>query len=720
MADNNTENKTDFEVDFNSDAIDNSNVSDIALDEYINLFLEFFETAYKKEIEYLAGNYPHEKSLNIDFKRLEAFDLNLAESLIDNPYLMIDAATNAISKVDVGVLESEGGKFAPRIRFFNLPKEYLVDIRDVGSDNLAKFISVEGTIRQITEILEKMTVAHFICRRCGKAQNIMQKGQLLVRPTICECKHHDFDIDLENSKFIDYQKIQIQEPLDKLKGSEQASHIDIFLSEDLVNRCSPGDKIIICGVVKLRPPKGDTNIYSKYLVANHLEKTESEFEELKITPEEETEIRELSKKENIYELLSSSIAPHIHGNQVIKEAITMQLFGGVKKEFAKQSLKGNINILLVGDPSTGKSQIIKYVDNIAPKSIYVAGKTSSGAGLTVSAVKDEFGEGGWTLKAGAIVLASGGIAIIDEFDKLTSEDSSALHEAMAQSTVSVSKAGLYSKFKADTSVLAAANPKFSRFDKYKNPLEQIDLPFSLISRFDLCFIIKDVLDRGVDLEMGRHILETHELAEKFVRASELDKGEVDRIQKQILPPIDPDIFKKYVAYARQHVKPVLQKEASDKILNFYIELRDLGRSSGSYSATPRQLEGLIRLAEASARVKLRGSIEEEDSERAIRIYKTSLEQTAMDLQTGKIDIDILTTGQSQSERSLLKKVLSAIKDLGGVENSPIAISDLVNYAEAEKIPKDKLQEIISKLKKMGEIYEPKNGLLKPTDADLFK
>ena len=175
---------------------------------------------------------------------------------------------------------------------------------------------------------------------------------------------------------------------------------------------------------------------------------------------------------------------------MLLQAIVLQLFGGVNKNLANQSFRGNIHILLVGDPSTGKSAILEYCAQLAPKSIYVAGKTTSGAGLTVSAVKDEFGEGGWTLKAGAVVLASGGVAMIDEFDKMSTEDRSALHEAMAQGTVSVSKAGLYSKFKANTSILAAANPKYSRFDSFKSPLEQIDLPFSLISRFDLYFLIK--------------------------------------------------------------------------------------------------------------------------------------------------------------------------------------------------------------------------------------
>ena len=453
------------------------------------------------------------------------------------------------------------------------------------------------------------------------------------------------------------------------------------------------------------------------MIANHIEKVDQEFDELKISPEEVQEIKQLANKDDIYELLSGSIAPGIYGHDIVKEAIMLQMFGGVKKKAGKQDLRGNIHVLLVGDPSTGKSQLLRYASEIAPKSIYVAGKSASGAGLTVSAVKDDFGEGGWTLKAGAVVLASGGIAMIDEFDKMDSEDRSSLHEAMAQSTVSVSKAGLYAKFRADTSILAAANPKFNRFDKFKNPIEQIDLPFSLLSRFDLYFIIRDSLNRKLDLEMGNKIMEVHEAAEKLAQADSsksISKEELESIQEKVLPKIDAVLFKKYVAFARQNVKPILTKETSEKILNYYIELRDIGRAQESYSATPRQLEGLIRLAEASARIKLKPKIDVDDAIRAIRIFKASLEQTATDLDTGKIDIDILNTGQSNSERSFLKRVLKLIEEMS-VDGNPVDLNELIKITEQDNVKKDKLIDAIIKLKKSGDIYEPKNNFYKATN-----
>ncbi|MFA5745877.1 MAG: minichromosome maintenance protein MCM [archaeon] len=703
-------------TDFDFDELDEGfkDQTNLALDEYISIFEEFLDAVYKKEIEILASNYPDKKSLDIDYKRLEAFDLNIAERLIENPNLIIEAATAALRKIDVGILEQTDQRFEPHMRFFNLPEEYRVDIREIGSKHLTSLISAEGMIRQTTERLQKMMEAHFICRKCQNSYNIKQTTQILAKPIMCDCKSREFDLDLEQSKFIDYQKIDMQEPIENLKGSEQANHVEVFISDDLVNSCSAGDKIIVTGVVKLKPQK-DTNMFNKYMIANHVERVDQEFEELDITPDEIEEIRQLAKKEDIFELLAQSIAPKIYGHEVVKEAITLQMFGGVKKKVQKQEFRGNIHILLVGDPSTGKSELLRNAATIAPKSIFVSGKSASGAGLTVSAVKDDFGEGGWTLKAGAVVLASGGIAMIDEFDKMEPEDRSTLHEAMAQATVSVSKAGLYAKFRADTSILAAANPKFNRFDKFKNPIEQIDLPFSLLSRFDLYFIMRDTLNRTLDIELSKHIIAVQEAAQKLSSPDgELSKEEMEQIQDSVLPKIEPNIFKKFVAYARQQIKPKLSKEASERILNYYIDLRDLGRKSESFGATPRQLEGLIRLSEASAKVRLKHTIELEDAQRAIRIFRVSLEQTAIDLETGKIDIDIITTGTSTSERQFIKRILNIIKDLTA-DGNPVNFSDIAETMEKQNIGKDKLMEAIGKLKKSGELYEPKNGFLKPVD-----
>jgi replicative DNA helicase Mcm len=334
---------------------------------------------------------------------------------------------------------------------------------------------------------------------------------------------------------------------------------------------------------------------------------------------------------------------------------------------------------------------------------------------TASAVKDDFGEGGWTLKAGALVLASGGMVMVDEFDKMEPEDRSAMHEAMEQGQVSVAKAGMVTRFKTDTSVLAAANPKLSRFDTYKPFFEQIDLPASLISRFDLFFMIRDTLDKKKDETIAAHILATHRAGEQLLQMSrgnkQINTAEIQLIQEKVSPMIDTELLRKYISYARQRVFPILSHEAVEKLQEFYVGLRDQGRQTGSYTATARQLEGLVRLAEASARVRLSDEVAVEDAERAIRLVRTSLEDVVKDPETGRIDIDIITSGQTQSSRDHMRTITEIIKSKSK-EMGNVPIQDVIAEALSRGIEEEKVRDLITKLKKAGDIYEPSHGFLK--------
>ncbi|MCH7902560.1 minichromosome maintenance protein MCM, partial [archaeon] len=376
-----------------------------------------------------------------------------------------------------------------------------------------------------------------------------------------------------------------------------------------------------------------------------------------------------------------------------------------------------IHGLLVGDPGMAKSAILRATDSIAPKSIYVAGKTTSGAGLTATAVKDEFGEGGWTLKAGALVLASGGMAMVDEFDKMDPEDRSAMHESLEQQQISVAKAGIVTKFKTETSVLAAANPKYARFDPYLPFMEQINLPPTLISRFDLFFMIRDVLDKTQDIEIARFILKSHKAGEMMLQRKKRGIGKIDKeldaLTEMITPKIHGELLKKYISYARQNIFPILSDEGMATISDFYVHLRDQGRKEGAYAATHRQLEGLIRLSEASARVRLSNTIEKQDVDRAIRLVRTSLEDMVTDPETGKIDIDIITSGQTHTQLTNLKKVLSIIKEKAQ-EMDMVPVEEIISEAKTEGLDAEKVMELISKLQKSGDLYHPKHGFVKPT------
>jgi len=666
---------------------------------------EYFLTKYyKKELDVLMGDYPNKKSLFIEFTKIEAFDPKFADELLDKPDIVLQAFKVAARQYKSSLIE-ENADFDPHIRVYNLPNENRVVIKNLSSEHIGKLVAVVGIVRQFATVLPKIRIGHWICKKCGNEMDTTQENTDLIKPRSCpECRHKDFDLDESGSKFIDYQKMEIQEPLDDLKGGEQPNPLRIMITDDQVNNFVAGDKMIFTGILRLQPPQKKGTVYGKYLECIHIEDTKQEYEEVEISKEDEERIKELSKNPEIYDLIAKSVAPHIYGHEKIKEAITMQLFGGVKKILKddKSKIRGNIHILLVGDPGTGKSQMLQYTTRVAPKSLYVVGKTASGAGLTATALKDEFGEGGWTLKAGALVLASGGFAMVDEFDKMAPEDRSAMHEAMEQETVSIAKAGIVTSFKTETSVLAAANPKFGRFDNYKNIAEQIDIPPALMSRFDLFFVMRDVLDEKRDRDTVMSILETHRKGEQ--RSNEALDVESEKTEQE-KKEIDTEFLTKYVSYARTRIFPVMSEAAMKRLQKFFIDLRRMSQD-GRVTVTYRQLEALIRLSEASAKIRLSDIVSQEDAERAIQLFRWSMEQVGIDPETGAFDIDIIATGQSHSQVNKIRKVVEIIERLT-TDKKTASFDEIVAEAEREGIDKNKVRDIVDKLSKSGDIYEPR-------------
>lgn len=405
-------------------------------------------------------------------------------------------------------------------------------------------------------------------------------------------------------------------------------------------------------------------------------------------------IVELAKDPHIYDKIIKSTAPSIKGFRDIKEAIALQLFGGTPKELEdKTRLRGDIHILIVGDPGMGKSQMLKYVSKLAPRSIYTSGKGTSGAGLTAAAVRDELG--GWSLEAGALVLGDMGNVCVDELDKMRTEDRSALHEALEQQTISIAKAGIMATLNSRCSVLAAANPKFGRFDRYKSVAEQINLPSPILSRFDLTFILEDKPNIENDRELAQHILKIHQ---------------ADSITYEI----EPELLRKYIAYARKNIKPVLTDEAMKVLEEFYVSMRSSTIDEESPVAiTARQLEAIIRLAEASAKVKLRSEVLAEDARKAVQLQQTCLREVGVDPETGKIDIDIVEGRPPKSERDKLQRVVEEIKELQEEYGDKAPVNILTsNLVDQYNLSEEKVKEMIKQLKSKGAIYEPMTGYLK--------
>uniref|UniRef100_UPI002607AA9D AAA family ATPase n=1 Tax=Thermococcus sp. TaxID=35749 RepID=UPI002607AA9D len=373
------------------------------------------------------------RSLAIDWAHLNSFDPELAEELLENPEESIASAEDAIQIVlrePPLLVERE---FKVHARFYNLPHTLLV--KELGSEHINRLIQVEGIITRVSEVKPFVERAVFVCKDCGNEMARLQKPyENLVKPAKCDaCGSKNIELDVEKSRFINFQSFRLQDRPESLKGGQMPRFVDAILLDDLVDTALPGDRVLLTGILRvILEGKEKRPIFKKVLEVNHIEQLSKEIEELEISPEDEQKIRELAKRKDIVDAIVDSIAPAIWGHKTVKKGIALALFGGVQRTLPDGTkLRGESHVLLVGDPGVAKSQILRYVANLAPRAIYTSGKSSSAAGLTAAAVRDEF-TGSWVLEAGVLVLADGGFALIDEFDKMSDRDRSAIHEALEQ------------------------------------------------------------------------------------------------------------------------------------------------------------------------------------------------------------------------------------------------------------------------------------------------
>ncbi|HLC86205.1 MAG TPA: hypothetical protein VJG30_02885 [Candidatus Nanoarchaeia archaeon] len=849
------------------------------INEQITRLKEFIEIHYKNKLYDVV--HQGKKSLVLDFNELTHFDHEIADSLLDDPEDTVRAAELALEQFDL----PKSSRLS-RVKFRNLPETQKIKISEIRSDHLGKLLFVEGIVRQASDVRPQVTNAKFECAGCGNTISILQIDTKFKEPSRCTCGWRG-KFRLLSKDLIDVQHLKIEESPERLEGGEQPKRLSIFLKEDLVEpkmekKTAPGSKINIFGIVKEVPITLKTGAqstrYDIIMDANNIESVQEDFSDIVLSKEDGEKIVNFSKDPKLFEKFTKAIAPSIYGHENIKDGLVLQLMGGVRREKPDgTTIRGDIHVLLVGDPGSAKSTLMQFISKAAPKARFVSGTSASGAGLTCAVVKDEFLKG-WALEAGAMVLANKGICClhpetkvlsnnkiisiedlynenieeefysgkekvfvhdlninlptfdlskmeifntnstkirrkwhkgnlinikldsgnkilltpdhklingsllewreaknfivnnfvlgysklknfteeklyneisngdgtlvhslprdyfidkiieisevpyegyvydlfvpgthnfvaegiivhncVDEIDKMTPEDRSALHSAMEQQIIAISKANVQATLSCQTTLLAAANPKLGRFDPYTPIPSQIDLPSTLINRFDLIFPVRDIPNKDKDEKIALHVLETSHKEETY-------KSEVS-----------VDFMRKYIAYAKQNIKPKLTKAAVNEIKDFYVNLRNsnVGKEDEvrPIPISARQLEGLIRLTEASAKLRLDEKANREDARRAIELLKYCLMQVGLDPETGQIDIDRISSGISASSRSKILMIKEIVNNFDSAGMKTIPIDKIVSEAVSKGIEESKVEEVIEQLKKSGDIFEPKRGFI---------
>jgi len=647
------------------------------------------------------------KYIVVDFNDLVSVPF-IESKFVESP----DEILNAFSRAIKEILQERFPEYARKIehdiraRIANFPAER--SLRQINSEVITKMTSVSGMVVRASEVKPLAKELTYKCLDKHISKFTLLDGMSLDKAVKCQspkCPYTNLAIVAEESRFIDFQIVRLQELPEDLPPGQLPHYVNVSMKQDLVDYARPGDRIVLTGIVRIEQERvsgvkqSESALYRLRMDGNNIEfiggrgiKGTRRTEREEISPDEQKIIRTLSKNPDIYDRLIASFAPHIRGHELFKEAILLLIVGSTQRALSDGSkVRGDINVFLVGDPGTAKSEMLKFCARIAPRGLYTSGRGSTAAGLTAAVVRDASGI--FMLEAGAVVLGDQGLVCIDEFDKMRPEDRSALHEVMEQQSASIAKGGIVATLNARTSILAAANPMFGKYDPFKNLTENVNLPIPLLTRFDLVFVVRDIPSQEKDREIAQHILSQH-------GTSGTDTTSL----------IDVDILTKYLAYAKQN-DPVLTKEAENKIMEFYLKMRSVEGEDKEkmITITPRQLEGLIRLSTARARILLKNQVEEDDADRAIYLFNEMLKNAGIDVNTGKIDIGVLQ-GRPRSEVSKLATFMEILKSLEGEPQSPVLEQTFVDeLVKSEKFNEEEARNYIRRMVRDATIYESKPG-----------
>jgi len=583
----------------------------------------------------------------------------------------------------------------PQIYLIDPPDMLHSDINRIRDADIGKLISIEGHIKRIDDVSYRAVEMAFRCRRCQAVIRVQQDYMKTVEPLACVKEQGGCGSTAARTRFkhvpsldqsLRTQIIYIEESLESVAPQRQPEQLYCFLDGTDCGNIFPGNKVRLTGFLDItKKKKGTKPIYNFYFRVAGIDIIQQKFIDIEVNDEEMKKIRKISESPDLFSKLSRLIAPELYGLDDIKEAILLQLFGS--PEFNKNTgvhFRGNIHILLAGDPSTGKSKLLEYVSSIVPRGIYTSGRGASAAGLTATVERDEL-TGKWFLVGGAIVMANDGICAIDELDKMRKTGTDSLLQAMSSQKVPIDKASIHATLISKTSVLSAANPKMGRFTPSLDLNEQLKIAPELISRFDLTFILRDIADVEQDEAMGAHILSYWDTEDNF--------------------PIDRDLLIKYIAVAKRH-NPRIPIDLKRKILDYYKEIRAKFKQFCIMSIDSRHLQGIMRLSMASARGRLSDEVNEEDVDRAINLVSECIKKLSP---KGVMDIDILETGLKGDTRNLMIKVLDIFHKLNRCDEFErgVPLFKIVEVAAGMGLGQGRVTEAVNKLTKSEpkELYE---------------